>query len=220
MAADRSHPDFLFRPAGPVMDGSVPGFGPPPPRRPAAILTRAPVAVVISVNLCCKSKQTAAEVGEPKAVVTGERRVSLPSMGAGASPSLPARVVIVAVAVAGLLSACGEAGDDARVAADRALEQVDALEARVSDLEGALEAATEGLDRARAFEGRISKGLDALGDRLERSMARIKENLSDVRTSASEEAASALAQAQQVARDLEILEQRYDYHLRRYHGGG
>jgi uncharacterized protein YicC (UPF0701 family) len=141
-------------------------------------------------------------------------------MGAGASPSLPARVVIVAVAVAGLLSACGEAGDDARVAADRALEQVDALEARVSDLEGALEAATEGLDRARAFEGRISKGLDALGDRLERSMARIKENLSDVRTSASEEAASALAQAQQVARDLEILEQRYDYHLRRYHGGG
>lgn len=141
-------------------------------------------------------------------------------MGAGASPSLLTRLVMLAVAVAGLLAACGEAGDDARVAADRALERVDSLEARVSDLEGALEAATEELDSGRALERRLSRDLDELADRLEGSVARTKANLSDVRSSASEEASSALAQAQQVARDLEVLEERYDYHLRRYHGGG
>jgi outer membrane murein-binding lipoprotein Lpp len=146
--------------------------------------------------------------------------VSLPSMGAGRWRSRRLRLAAAVIAVALLALACGRATDEARAVADQALERIDGLEARVAELEDALDIARGRLKDARDFEDRVSRDIDSLGRRLVRSVANVRASITDVRAAASEGAAGALAEAQQVARDLAILEQRYDYHLRRYHGGG
>ena len=139
--------------------------------------------------------------------------MSLPNMRAGA-PVSPARLAAVAVAVAGLLSACGRGTDEARAAAARALDELSSLKERVSELEVALEQTSSDLDRARGAETRFSKDLDAISARLDRSLEGIKSNLSEVRTSASEGVSAAVAEARGLARDLEVLEERFNYHLR------
>lgn len=95
-------------------------------------------------------------------------------------------------------------------------EAMIALTERVADLEADLLAAEDGRTK---LDDRIA----ALGDRLDRSLERLKEALAEARSGsaqAADAAASALASAQSVASDLAVLEERYEYHLRRYHGGG
>lgn len=95
-------------------------------------------------------------------------------------------------------------------------QALSAIEDRVADLEADLLAAED--DRTK-LDDRIA----ALGDKLDRSLERLREALAEARSGSSQaadSAASALATAQSVASDLSVLEERYEYHLRRYHGGG
>lgn len=141
-------------------------------------------------------------------------------MGAGRWPSRRLRLVAAVVAIASVAPACGRASDDARAVADEALARIDGLEARIGELEAELEKARGRLKDARDIREQISRDVAALGRRLDRSLAGLRAAVSDVRSTASEGAAAAVAEAQGVARELGVLEQRYDYHLRRYHGGG
>lgn len=95
-------------------------------------------------------------------------------------------------------------------------EAISALEVRLADLEADLQV-------ERDDRGKLSDRLDALSDKLERSLDRLTESMAEARSGsaeARESAASALATVRSVASDLSVLEERYEYHLRRYHGGG
>ena len=133
-------------------------------------------------------------------------------MRAGPPGSLATLTAVVAVA--GVLSACGRATDEARAAATRALDELSTLKERVTELEAALEETAAEVHVARRIETRFAKDLDALSARLDRSLDAIRSNLSEVRNSSSEGVSTAVAGAQGVARDLEVLEERFNYHLR------
>lgn len=126
------------------------------------------------------------------------------------------------VLAAGSLAGCARAQaldpaakerlDDARATADEALDAVAGLEARLEIAEADLEQA-----------GRVSKRVDEVSERLWASLAKLRRSLDEVRAEAGDagaDADAALGRAEQAARDLALLENRYDYHLRRYHGGG
>lgn len=116
-----------------------------------------------------------------------------------------------------LLSACAgpqQAPDDGAVEAQA--EALADLEVRVADLESELEATAS--ERERSGER-----LDALGDRLDKALERLRAALDNLRSAtagAGDDAASAMATAHSAAAALDVLEERYEYHLRRYHGGG
>ena len=122
------------------------------------------------------------------------------------------RLVAAAVTAAVLLPACGSGSgsdeslrraDDALATAERSLEAVDDLKAEVSSLETRL-------DDARRKGAALSSRLDKATQRLWDSLARIRTSASDAAGSAS----SALASAQSAAREIAVLTQRFDYHLR------
>ena len=90
------------------------------------------------------------------------------------------------------------------------------LEERIEELEGDLAEADEARERGR-------DELKAVRTRFRDSLKELRGSLAEVRATssdASSEVSSALAEARAVAADLEVLEERYNYHLRRYHGGG
>ena len=136
-------------------------------------------------------------------------RVTMPVMG---------RALLLFVALVIALPACARTeapapDDDAAAATAEALadldERVATLEADLASLETARERAG---NRLRKLSGRLKGALD-----------RLRDSLAEVRATAGtsgDNAAAALATANSAARDLEVLEERYDYHLRRYHGGG
>lgn len=123
--------------------------------------------------------------------------------------------VTLALLVALLLGACAPETPDTKAAAVTD-EDITAIEARLDTVETDLSAAS---DERSQMEDR----LEALSDKLDRALERLREAIEGVRAGsaeASDAAASALANAQAVASDLSVLEERYEYHLRRYHGGG
>jgi chromosome segregation ATPase len=127
--------------------------------------------------------------------------------------------VTLALTLALFLGACA-ANEPPTGSNAASTEAVEALEARILELEAQVadDLEAEGSDRAK-LEGR----LDRLADKLERSLDRLREALGGVKSGsadARDAADSALATARSVASDLTVLEERYDYHLRRYHGGG
>lgn len=96
------------------------------------------------------------------------------------------------------------------------LDTISALDDRVAGLESDLLAAEQ--DRSK-----IDERVAALADKLDRALERLKETIETTRSGSAEardSATSALANAQAIASELSVLEERYDYHLRRYHGGG
>lgn len=102
--------------------------------------------------------------------------------------------------------------DEAKATAAEAVEAVDDLELRI-----------EGLEADLAEASRLGDRVDNVSERLWGSLARLRKSLDDVRAGASEgteTAQAAAARAEEVARGLAVLANRYDYHLRRYHGGG
>ncbi len=102
--------------------------------------------------------------------------------------------------------------DDARESAAEAVAAVDGLEERIAALEDDLDEAS-----------RVSERVDRVSERLWASLAKLRKSLDDVRSGTDDAAASAdaaLGRAEQAARDLAVLGNRYDYHLRRDHGGG
>jgi hypothetical protein len=105
-----------------------------------------------------------------------------------------------------------QARDEARAASDLAEE----LEGQVDDL-------TADLHRAAKARRQMVGRLALLRERLWASVGIVRDGLGEARSvsgAAAAEADDALARAAEVARDLSVLQQRYDYHLRRYHGGG
>lgn len=125
----------------------------------------------------------------------------------------------VALFLALFMGACAAAETPGEPSAETT-EALASLEDRIAQLEADLEEELEsgGADRAK-LEGK----LDDLAGKLERSLDRLRDALDGLRGGSAEirEAAdSALATARSVASDLSVLEERYEYHLRRYHGGG
>ena len=128
------------------------------------------------------------------------------------------RLMAAALSVAVALPACGSGSgpdeslvrkaDDAMAAAERSLEAVDELEAEITTLEGRL-------DDARRKGAALSSRLDKASKRLWESLARVRSSVTDASGSAS----SAVATAQSAARDIAVLTQRFDYHLRQTGGG-
>ena len=114
-----------------------------------------------------------------------------------------------------LLGACAPEASSTEPSAETT-QAIAAVEDRVSDLEADLLAAEDG-------RSKLADRIAGLAEKLDRSLDRLKEALAGARSGSEEaakEAASALAAANAVASDLSVLEQRYEYHLRRYHGGG
>lgn len=129
-----------------------------------------------------------------------------------------AALVLVAGAFAGcaraeaLDPAAKERLDEANATAAEAVAAVDDLEARIEDLEDDLAAAE-----------RIGDRVDSVSERLGGTRSKNRTALDEDRSGGSDPAATADAaagQASQAARDLDVLGNRYDYHLRRFHGGG
>ena len=120
-----------------------------------------------------------------------------------------------------LFVACGSGELDSETAGDLQEARADAAQAveRVDSLEARLDALAEQLDDAVLDRKRLNR----VTERLESALADLRKALHAAESSAdtaAADAASALARADQAARDLAVLEDRYEYHLRRYHGGG
>jgi septal ring factor EnvC (AmiA/AmiB activator) len=92
--------------------------------------------------------------------------------------------------------------------------------AAVAELSRELDGLNETLRQERSD---AADALDALERDLRKSIKDLRASLRNLRAGnadAESDAASALARASEVASDLEVLEDRYNFHLRRYHGGG
>jgi uncharacterized coiled-coil protein SlyX len=134
------------------------------------------------------------------------------------------RWVVVAAALA--LAACGRAQaldpaaqeeiEGARALAERAVDEVRRFEPRVALLERRVAAHKRAASALRDALVSRSEKLDAALRGVERRL----ERLAASNRAATKDAEAALSAAEAAARDLAILTRRFDYHLRRYHGGG
>lgn len=127
-----------------------------------------------------------------------------------------AAAALVLVALAAV--ACGEDKpavateaelEAARQETQEALEAIDSLEGRIAGLESEIERKDRSTDD-------LVTGLSETLDQLKASLKRIKASASQA-SSAAQAAAGEISSA---VRRLTVLEDRYDYHLKRYHGGG
>jgi chromosome segregation ATPase len=136
-----------------------------------------------------------------------------------------ASVAVCLIALGLLLNGCGSAGEleDVSRTAAGAAEQVEELEGRVAQLEEALAASDAELQTAAAERADFGRRLERVADHLGAGVKQLRVALAKARgnlSTASSNAASAVAEAAALARDLAVLQNRYDYHLRHYHGGG
>jgi chromosome segregation ATPase len=130
---------------------------------------------------------------------------------------------VVAFSVAFSWGRGAGAGDDrSRRVAARALQQAHELESRLRTVEeelADLQGYTERFDR-------LSRRLDRVRDRLQGSVADLRGSLADLGGSldgasskadqAASEASSAASRVERVARDLSVLTERFDYHVRNH----
>jgi cell division protein FtsB len=103
--------------------------------------------------------------------------------------------------------AAGQAAAEAAAEADATLER---MSARVASLQKRIEKLESDGDRLGARVGRI-------GDRLWSAVGNLRAALHEARSNtvaANDAAAGALQRAEAAARDLTVLEDRFDYHLR------
>jgi hypothetical protein len=165
--------------------------------------------------------------------VTCELKMLVNSIGPGVARvtirGMKAALALVFVAL--VVTACGRAesgdsrrlqaeADRARAEADEALQAVDAMKADLEALRADLEADAGRLRRQRE---RMTGRLDSVRERLWGALSSLRDTIAGLRhdsSAAVSEAASALDEARSAAKDLAVLESRYDYHLRRDHGGG
>ncbi len=108
-----------------------------------------------------------------------------------------------------LLVSCGDAERPAPAVPAALTDQISSLQERIDVLE--------------ADAARTGAQADKVADRLWGALARLRKEMKDTSgssTEAAEAAQQALAEVRAAAGDLAVLTSRYDYHLRRYHGGG
>ncbi|MFN2525998.1 MAG: hypothetical protein ABR505_07010 [Actinomycetota bacterium] len=118
-------------------------------------------------------------------------------------------LVLLALIGAGCTPGAADEVQASKREAAAASQAVDELTQRVADLESRLTGA----------EGRFERELeDALG-RLSRIREGLRTALGNVRETAESAAAGALARAEETLRQLTVLEDRFEYHLRRTSGG-
>ncbi|MCA1706912.1 MAG: hypothetical protein LC808_28075 [Actinobacteria bacterium] len=110
-------------------------------------------------------------------------------------------------------TAATERTEQAEQGAARALDAATSLRRRVAELEREL---SGDADAASAANER----LDEISGRLWASLKKVRAEIRAASGSASDEAAAALGEAQEVARELSVLKERFDYHLVHDHGGG
>lgn len=127
--------------------------------------------------------------------------------------------------VALLFVACGddtpapassEEVEAARAETAEIAELAEQLEQRVAELQAEI-------DHASTREEDLGTELERAVEKLTGSIDKLKSSLGRTRDSTSEAAAAAASAAAQIGeavRRLTIIENRYDFHLRRYHGGG
>lgn len=132
----------------------------------------------------------------------------------------PGSRLAAAVVLSGfLLAACGSGEADeelvaARQQSEQALEEVDDLRATLDDVEGDLAAARS---ETNDLDGRLGN----MNDRLKQSIDKLSRSLDELEGSvagAGAGADDALSAASEAARDISVLGNRLDYHLRN-HGG-
>ena len=142
----------------------------------------------------------------------GELRAALAELPRGRTPAQTEALL------GGLRGDLDEAGLEEALGAGRGFpsKQPDAeLEARLDELEG-------DLDSARAGNEELTGRLDAVRDRLAKSIDKLRGSLDKLESSvagAGDDADEALGVAGEAARDISVLGNRLDYHLRN-HGGG
>jgi TolA-binding protein len=100
------------------------------------------------------------------------------------------------------------------------------LEDRIAELEGKL---NERSEAEAGFGERLASIRQRLDNAVQRLRRDLENGLRDARSeaaasasradSAAESASSALSRAQEAARDLRVLEDRFNVHMRRHHGG-
>lgn len=137
---------------------------------------------------------------------------------------------IALLLVASTLGACGDDGDIGDPAAAASADQVRAAEeeasaaaAAVARLETRIEALEEQLDAAADAGSKAEKRLDHLAGRLKRSVEDLRASMREVRgvaDGAAAEVSAALSKVSEVARKLTVLEDRFNFHLKKEHGGG
>ena len=130
------------------------------------------------------------------------------------------RPMAAVILSAALLGACGSGQGDEQLA--RAQEQSQQALDRIGELEGRLDELQGDLDAARTGNEDLTGRLDALRGKLERSIDKLRGSLDELEGSvagASADADEALGVAGEAARDISVLGNRLDYHLRN-HGGG
>jgi TolA-binding protein len=143
--------------------------------------------------------------------------------------SVGRRRSLVGALCAGLLvvapvAACGRPDDDvleARRAAEEATERADELESRLETVTAAVAATQQDLDIETQDRSALARRLVRAAQGLRKSVRQVREIVDEGRQSsetAASNAASALAEVREIAHSLAILKNRYDYHLRQYHG--
>ena len=139
---------------------------------------------------------------------------------------MPFRILLAAAAFVLAASAgCGEASnplsssdETARRDASQALDAVDELREELEAQVAEVADLADQLKAAAADEVALERQLARLSGRLDRALARVARRLEGA-NGAAESAESALAEARAVARDLAVLDERLDYHLKSHRGG-
>jgi hypothetical protein len=103
-----------------------------------------------------------------------------------------------------------------RAEAAQASAAVARLESRVADMRSDLKTLDASNERMRSRLGKVSTGLWGSLDRLRASLREAR----GTAAGANQEAMAALERAENAARNLSVLEDRFEYHLRSDHGGG
>jgi hypothetical protein len=121
---------------------------------------------------------------------------------------------------------CGRAEDDlaaVRRAAQEAASQLGDLDTRVDELATAIQSTEVEVASSDREREHLATRLERTAKRLRGSVTRLRNAMGEAQASSSEAssaASTALARAEEIVRSLAVLQNRYDYHLRRYHGGG
>ena len=115
-------------------------------------------------------------------------------------------------------------GSDAGVGTARsAAARAAAAEAAVDELSADVAVLTRRLNEAIAANDKLAGRLDRVSETLWASIRRLRGELAAARSGSKEALAGvegAVAEARSAARQLSVLEDRFEYHLRSDHGGG
>lgn len=150
-----------------------------------------------------------------KAGAPGEARVTIRSMVRACA--------LLAVALSFI--SCGDGGSTAASAesVERAQAEAEAAATLAEDLRQQVDDLTAQIEAAETDTGDLGDRLDRSAAKLTKALDRLRERLGSNKDSIDSAAAQASAAAAEVAaaiRRLSVLEDRFDYHLKRYHGGG